>query len=238
MATFVLRRIPNVAGEFRDCRRPLGAACRSRGGKRRRREKDKRISYQNARGEPAVELFLRKGIWLKMRRVVFAAVSGDADAIALVEQHLGVGKVAMGPHTVRHLESVIPMHVFADRAISTRIAWRNAAHRELQRLRRGTVGTDGKTRLIEFGRYAIANRRARGLGKPETFDFLGFKHYCGTRRDGAASCSEGSRWPSVCEPNFGRSRSSSWQPATTGSMGRANGLLRSCGAGWPTMLCR
>ena len=30
-----------------------------------------------------------------------------------------------------------------------------------------------KTRLIEFGRNAIANRRARGLGKPETFDFLG-----------------------------------------------------------------
>ena len=42
-----------------------------------------------------------------------------------------------------------------------------------------------KTRLIEFGRYAIANRRARGLGKPETFDFLGFKHYCATRRDGS-----------------------------------------------------
>ena len=31
-----------------------------------------------------------------------------------------------------------------------------------------------KTRLIEFGRSAIANRHARGLGKPETFDFLGF----------------------------------------------------------------
>src|ERR1700675_3628824 len=41
-----------------------------------------------------------------------------------------------------------------------------------------------KTRLIEFGRNAIANRRARNLGKPETFDFLGFKHYCATRRDG------------------------------------------------------
>ena len=39
------------------------------------------------------------------------------------------------------------------------------------------------TRLIEFGRNAIANRHARGLGKPETFDFLGFKHYCATRRD-------------------------------------------------------
>jgi RNA-directed DNA polymerase len=42
-----------------------------------------------------------------------------------------------------------------------------------------------KTRLIEFGRNAIANRRARSLGKPETFDFLGFKHYCATRRDGS-----------------------------------------------------
>ena len=70
-----------------------------------------------------------------MRRVVFAAVSGDADAIAFVEQHLGVGKVAMGRQTGRHLESAIPMHVFADRAITTRIAWRNAAHRELERLR-------------------------------------------------------------------------------------------------------
>ena len=35
-----------------------------------------------------------------------------------------------------------------------------------------------KTRLIEFGRFAIKDRRQRGLGKPETFDFLGFTHYC------------------------------------------------------------
>ena len=35
-----------------------------------------------------------------------------------------------------------------------------------------------KTRLIEFGRYAATNRRARGEGKPETFDFLGFTHSC------------------------------------------------------------
>jgi hypothetical protein len=27
------------------------------------------------------------------------------------------------------------------------------------------------------------DRRARGLGKPETFDFLGLTHYCATRRD-------------------------------------------------------
>jgi len=36
-----------------------------------------------------------------------------------------------------------------------------------------------KTRLIEFGRYAIQNRESRGKGKPETFDFLGFTHMCG-----------------------------------------------------------
>lgn len=35
-----------------------------------------------------------------------------------------------------------------------------------------------KTRLIEFGRFAEANRKERGEGKPETFDFLGFTHIC------------------------------------------------------------
>jgi len=39
-----------------------------------------------------------------------------------------------------------------------------------------------KTRLIEFGRFAVANRAARGEGKPETFDFLGFTHICATTR--------------------------------------------------------
>jgi RNA-directed DNA polymerase len=41
-----------------------------------------------------------------------------------------------------------------------------------------------KTRLIEFGRHAARNRVARGLGKPETFDFLGFTHICGKTRSG------------------------------------------------------
>ena len=41
----------------------------------------------------------------------------------------------------------------------------------------------GKTRLIEFGRYAAVNRARRGLGKPETFDFLGFTHICAKSRD-------------------------------------------------------
>ena len=42
----------------------------------------------------------------------------------------------------------------------------------------------GKTRLIEFGRFAAVRRAARGAGKPETFDFLGFTHICGKTRAG------------------------------------------------------
>ena len=41
-----------------------------------------------------------------------------------------------------------------------------------------------KTRLIEFGRWAEPNRKQRGEGKPETFNFLGFTHYCGKHRKG------------------------------------------------------
>jgi hypothetical protein len=41
-----------------------------------------------------------------------------------------------------------------------------------------------KTRLIEFGRFAASNRRERKENKPETFDFLGFTHICGTSRHG------------------------------------------------------
>jgi hypothetical protein len=41
-----------------------------------------------------------------------------------------------------------------------------------------------KTRLIEFGRHAAGDRKKRGLGKPETFNFLGFTHICGRSRRG------------------------------------------------------
>lgn len=43
---------------------------------------------------------------------------------------------------------------------------------------------ESKSRLLEFGRYAESNRRKRGLGKPETFDFLGFTFYYGKSRKG------------------------------------------------------
>ena len=41
-----------------------------------------------------------------------------------------------------------------------------------------------KTRRIEFGRWAERNRKKRGEGKPETFDFLGFTHISGKSRKG------------------------------------------------------
>jgi RNA-directed DNA polymerase len=41
-----------------------------------------------------------------------------------------------------------------------------------------------KTRLIEFGRFAAANRKRRGQGKPETFTFLGFTFICAKSRQG------------------------------------------------------
>jgi RNA-directed DNA polymerase len=41
-----------------------------------------------------------------------------------------------------------------------------------------------KTRIVEFGRHAAVERKRRGLGKPETFNFLGFTFICGKSRKG------------------------------------------------------
>jgi group II intron reverse transcriptase/maturase len=50
-----------------------------------------------------------------------------------------------------------------------------------------------KTRLIEFGRYAADRRAQRGLGKPETFKFLGFIFLCGCTRKGTFQLKRKSR---------------------------------------------
>ena len=55
----------------------------------------------------------------------------------------------------------------------------------VQRLRKFRLELHpGKTRLVEFGRYAADNRQRRGQGKPEIFGFLGFTHICGKTRSG------------------------------------------------------
>jgi group II intron reverse transcriptase/maturase len=54
-----------------------------------------------------------------------------------------------------------------------------------ERLRRFNLELhDDKTRLIEFGRFAAQNRKRRGLGKPATFNFLGFTHISGKTQKG------------------------------------------------------
>ena len=65
--------------------------------------------------------------------------------------------------------------------------YREEAERFLKQLRErlrkfGLELHPEKTRLIEFGRYATERREKRGEGKPETFNFLGFPHICGTSR--------------------------------------------------------
>ena len=58
-------------------------------------------------------------------------------------------------------------------------------HAVAERLERfGLTLHENKTRLIEFGRFAHERRSRRGLGRPETFDFLGFTHCCGATRAG------------------------------------------------------
>lgn len=41
-----------------------------------------------------------------------------------------------------------------------------------------------KSRLLEFGKFAVQNRKRAGKGKPETFNFLGFTHYCSKSKNG------------------------------------------------------
>ena len=65
--------------------------------------------------------------------------------------------------------------------------YRNEAERFLEEMKErfaafGLEIHSEKTRLIEFGRFAEANRAARGEGKTETFDFLGFTHICSRTR--------------------------------------------------------
>jgi hypothetical protein len=65
--------------------------------------------------------------------------------------------------------------------------YRHEAERFLRELRErfgkyGLVLHPDKTRLIEFGRFAARDRQQRGQGKPEVFDFLGFTHCCGRKR--------------------------------------------------------
>ena len=70
-------------------------------------------------------------------------------------------------------------------ASSTRVDARRFLDEMRERLREFALSLHPeKTRLIEFGRFAAERRKRRGLGKPETFNFLGFTFICGKTRAG------------------------------------------------------
>lgn len=55
----------------------------------------------------------------------------------------------------------------------------------IERLRKFNLEiAEEKTKIMEFGRFAEERRHKRGEGKPETFDFLGFTHYCSKSKNG------------------------------------------------------
>jgi hypothetical protein len=88
----------------------------------------------------------------------------------------------------RHARGQIVVVRYADDAVIG-AQYESDARKLLDTLRErlakfGLAVNESKTRLIEFGRYAADRREQAGLRRPETFNFLGFTHYCGTTRSG------------------------------------------------------
>ena len=78
--------------------------------------------------------------------------------------------------------------VYADDFVAC-FQYKEEAERFYEALRKrmayfGLKMEESKTRLIEFGKRADEDRRKRGDGKPETFTFLGFTHYCSKAKGG------------------------------------------------------
>jgi len=78
--------------------------------------------------------------------------------------------------------------IYADDFVATfQYEWEAKRFLEAIKVRFALFGLElepSKTRLVEFGRFADRNSKAKRQGKPETFDFLGFTHYCSQSRAG------------------------------------------------------
>ena len=88
----------------------------------------------------------------------------------------------------RHARGQIVVIRYADDAVIG-AQYEDDARRLLVALRErlakfGLELNESKTRLIRFGRFAAHDRAQAGLRRPETFNFLGFTHYCGWTRSG------------------------------------------------------
>src|SRR5947209_19326084 len=95
--------------------------------------------------------------------------------------------------------------------------------------------TRDKTRLIEFGRFAANDRKLRGLGKPETFTFLGFTFICGRSRRGNFQLQRKTRRDRL----RGKLRDIKAGAATSNaSADPGAGKMAEAGRGWPLRLLR
>ena len=96
-----------------------------------------------------------------------------------------------------------------------------------------------KTRLIEFGRHAAEQRKRRGEGKPDTFDFLGFTHICGTtRKTGRFIVKRQTIRKAARRQAAGAEGGAPASLACASPATRAVVAARSCKAGSTTMRCR
>ena len=86
--------------------------------------------------------------------------------------HHATGEVIV----VRYADDIVMGFEHQHEAEQCLAAW----HARLQQF--GLALHPDKTRLLEFGRFAALHRKQRGERKPETFDFLGFTHFCGKTR--------------------------------------------------------
>ncbi len=135
-----------------------------------------------------IRKWLKAGIWedgeWKATEVGTPQGSGISPLLANVYLHYaldlwvaGRRKQARGDViVVRYADDVVLGFENRDEVES----WRRELQEQLRKA--GLELNPEKTRRIEFGRFAEQNRKQRGEGKPETFDFLGFTHICGKTR--------------------------------------------------------
>lgn len=88
----------------------------------------------------------------------------------------------------RQTKGYVGMVRYADDSVAC-FQYKDEAEKYLRSVKKrlakfGLEVSEEKTKIIEFGRYAIQNRRRQGKRKPETFDFLGFTHYCSIAKKG------------------------------------------------------
>ena len=93
-----------------------------------------------------------------------------------------------------------------------------------------------KTRLIEFGRFAARNRERRGLGKPETFRFLGFTHICAKATNGSFLVKRVTD-KKGCEQSYARSRPRCGGARISPSPSKDTGSPASCAGTTTTTRC-